>query len=76
MKEQEMLSHTAAGHPGGPLLFRRDCSGMNSRAASRSCHMLCGQKQQILLIFDRQSDHQTWQETNVKCKIYDSDIVL
>lgn len=42
MKEQEMLLHTVAGCPGGLLIFRGDCSGMNSRAGSHSCsELLC-----------------------------------
>lgn len=68
IKELEM-SHTAAGYPGGLLIFKGDCSGMSSRAASHSCHELfCGQKQQKLLISERQSNHQTW-NTNIKCKM-------
>lgn len=71
-----MLSHATAGYTGGLLIFKEDCSGRNSRAASHSCHeLLCGQKQQILLISDRCSDHQTWENSNAKCKICDRDII-
>ena len=44
VEEQEM-PHTAAAYPGGLLIFRGGCFGMNSRAASCSCReFLCGKK--------------------------------
>lgn len=76
MKEQEMWSHTAAEYPGGLLIFKEDCFGMNSRAASRTCRKpLCGYKRQMLLVADRQSDHQAWEDTKAKCKISDPNII-